>query len=220
MDVDVADYLVGGSPSAVVRDLLGAPGRDVEVLFLVESPHFDELDRRYPLAGITGRDALAVLESRKRNSISLGEVVKRKIDAGDSRVAIVNISTVPLQEEAFKSSQRVPTSPQIDWTPLLELREHAQDSALPWSKQAEDARAVLLEDVQRRTETVQFGPGSIVAVCGNFAAMFGVTWNLPTANVLRLPHPSFGHWRRVKPNTSMAANVDTVRVRFLQASQP
>lgn len=160
--MDIADYLVGRSSSAVVRDLIGARGQDVEVLFLVESPHSDELDRRHPLAGITGRDALAVLESRKRDSVSLGQVVKQMIDAGDGRLAIVNVSTVPLQAEAFTSSKRVPTSPPIDWKPLVELREHAQDPVLPWSKQAERAYKVLLDDVQRRIAAVQLGPGALI----------------------------------------------------------
>lgn len=213
--MDIANYLLGSSSSAVVRDLIGVHGQDVEILFLVESPHSDELDRRHPLAGIAGADALAVLESRPRNSMSLGALVKQRTMAGDGRLAIVNISTVPLQAEAFKSSQRVPTSPTIDWASLVELREHAQDPTLPWSQQAQDAQKVLLDDVQRRIDAVQLGPSSLVAVCGHFAAMFGIAWRLPSQNILRLPHPSFGHWRRVKANTPMAATVDTVRRRFL-----
>jgi len=214
--VDIAHYLLGKRSSAVVRDLIGVHGQDVEILFLVESPHSDELDRRHPLAGIAGSDALAVLESRPRNSTSLGALVKQRTLSGDGRLAIMNISTVPLQEEAFKASQRVPTSPTIDWAPLVELRAHAQDLALPWSKQAQDAHKVLLDDVQRRIDAVQLGPSSLVAVCGNFAAMFGIAWRLPPQNILRLPHPSFGHWRRVKANTPMATTIDTVRRRFLQ----
>ncbi len=43
--MNITDYLTGKSSSAVVRDLNGATGQDVEVLFLVESPHSEELDR-------------------------------------------------------------------------------------------------------------------------------------------------------------------------------
>lgn len=63
------------------------------VLFILESPHKDELRNKYPLSGVAGKQASKMLLGK---DISLGEYSKN-----NRIISIMNVSTVPLQKAAY-----------------------------------------------------------------------------------------------------------------------
>ena len=56
----------------IVEDLYS--GEDVEILFILESPHTDEVKYQYPVAGNSGREMSDILFNR--GDIPIGFIVK------------------------------------------------------------------------------------------------------------------------------------------------
>ena len=83
-----------------VPDLVPS-NRTVELVFVFESPHVDELRDRLPVAGAAGKSALRFLMSDQPRDLSLGRFVQQSHVAGDQRIAILNVSNVPMQAAAF-----------------------------------------------------------------------------------------------------------------------
>ena len=74
---------------------------------MLESPHVDELDPpRRPVVCEAGRSALKYLQGTSWSGGSLGSFVADKHAADHGRLAVVNISIVPLREGAFTRTRR------------------------------------------------------------------------------------------------------------------
>lgn len=67
---------------------------DLEWLFVLESPHNDEIENDYPVAGASGKDMAKVLFENNVGDLSLGKLVQD----GDSKIGIMNVSRVPLKK--------------------------------------------------------------------------------------------------------------------------
>jgi hypothetical protein len=91
-----------------VPDLVPS-SRAVELVFVFESPHVDELRTGLPVVGTAGRSALRFLGPGQPKDRSLGHFVQQSHAAGDGRIAILNVSNVPMQETAFIDDE-APTS--------------------------------------------------------------------------------------------------------------
>lgn len=212
--MDFLDYLGGAHANAYVPDLVLQGAGAVELVFILESPHSDELVARHPVAGATGRSALAFLRSQPVGTDSLGEVVKKNHSARDPRVAILNIATVPLQEKAFiHSNQTAPTM--NDWGLLAAIRKSkAQTVDRTPRALANQAGSALLSDLQTRIDALPKSPDTAIVTCGRFAGRFGRALSgLLAGQVLEVRHPSYQRWQR---STGVhAARLDKVRELFL-----
>ena len=132
-------------------------------------PHVDELDAKHPLAGRAGRDALAFLAGTVHADRSLGAEVARRQRNGDFRVAIVNVSQVPLQRRAIATA--TPLNDQ-QWLAVEGLRR-SRASAVQMLRAARRQHAeYLLADLGRRVALLGIGPATTVAAAGKFAQMF------------------------------------------------
>ncbi|MCR2812798.1 hypothetical protein [Microbacterium sp. zg.Y1084] len=199
-------------------DLVRRGAGDVELVFVLESPHTDELISRYPVAGMTGRDALAILCQQTRGTESLGRLVKNNIDAGDGRVAILNVSTVPLQEKAFKPHTKIPPPPLTDWEVLDDMRDAKKAARVAGDPAAQAITAALQDDFQRRMRSVPMSADCIVAVCGGFAHPFGRALVLAAGQTsIEVRHPSNGWW--LETTGQYAMNLDIVRDRFFTSTR-
>jgi hypothetical protein len=83
-----------------VPDLVPS-NRAVELVFVFESPHVDELKAGLPVVGAAGKSALRFLLPDQAGDLSLGRFVQQRHAAGDDRIAILNVSNVPMQAAAF-----------------------------------------------------------------------------------------------------------------------
>lgn len=216
--MQAVDYVAGAYPAAKVDDLVRRGAGDVELVFVLESPHTDELISRYPVAGITGRNALAILSQQARSTETLGGLVKNNIDAGDGRVAILNVSTVPLQEKAFKPHTRIPAPPLNDWKILDAIRDAKRAARVARDPAAQAITSALQGDFLRRMKNVPMSTDCIVAVCGGFAHPFGRALPLTAGQtVVELRHPSNGWWLETTGQYSM--NLAIVRHRFFTSTR-
>lgn len=219
MCVTVEAYLqetgVGAYADFLVPDLTGGHGSPVDLVMLLESPHVDELHARHPLAGRAGRDALAFLAGNVDADRSRGEEVARRQKGGDFRVAIVNVSQVPLQRQAITTATPLDDK---QWIPIEGLRRsrarEIQTLRAPRRQYAE----YLLADLDRRIALLSISPATTVAAAGKFAQMFWRSLpSAPTCALLEVPHPARRQWTRAAGDA--AAGLRLLRARFDVASK-
>ena len=122
----------------VVHDVPRSIGATVQIVFLVESPHRDEVrsESRYPLAGHSGRNVTEdlILDHNLQESeqlcagdrgIPIGKLVyENKIPW----LAIMNVSLLPLQKKSYRNHRNQSNKIQTLWCAFWEIKEKMQRS--------------------------------------------------------------------------------------------
>lgn len=197
--MDSTHYLQGAYPQTVVSDLVPGGGQPLEALFIFESPHYDELDSGIPLTGVAGKLAMNYVRAQKGSKEGLGPWLARKIQTGNVRVAIANVSQVPLQEDAFGSQRTGPLKPALaasDWNSLDLVRTV---SPLAWTPAEARLGQILTQGLQDRLEDLDFEAHATIVPCGKFAQHFLNTLRLPSGiSTMPVPHPARSNWQKAK----------------------
>lgn len=195
------DYLIEDGLGAYARwhvpDLVPAGG-PVELVFVFESPHVDELRSRLPVVGSAGQSALRFLLSREPRGRGLGHFVKESHDAGSTQVAVVNVCRVPMQRAAFVHTE-VPGLGAGEWT-LIERARRSRARSISAMRNVElrDISEALADGLRARLSAVPRGPQGRIVVAGVFAQrMVGAALPSLEPHPLQVPHPSFNQWNRV-----------------------
>jgi hypothetical protein len=199
--VSVTEYLRenGSGPYGQwhVPDLVPS-SPSVELVFVFESPHVDELRARVPVAGAAGKSALRFLLPGQPKELSLGRFVQQSHAVGDDRIAILNVSNVPMQQAAFVDSE-APDLEEEEWTLIGKVRKSTARSLS--SIRATETRAVsqlLAEGLRHRLAGVATGSQARVVAAGAFAQrMVAAAYPDLRPGPLRVPHPSFNHWHQM-----------------------
>jgi hypothetical protein len=169
--------------------------RGVDLVFVFESPHVDELSARLPVVGAAGKSALRYLMPDPPKDLSLGRFVQQRHDAGDHRIAILNVSNVPMQSAAFIDAEK-PNLGESEWTLIEKVRRSRARSVS--SMRGAQARAVseaLVVGLGKRLSEVGTCPEGRVVSAGAFAQRM-VAAASPDLTSLHVPHPSFNQWHR------------------------
>lgn len=221
-DVSAIDYLSEDGSGMYRRwhvpDLVPS-SRAVELVFVFESPHVEELKARLPVVGAAGKSALRYLAPDQPRDLSLGHFVQQSHAAGDGRIAILNVSSVPMQAAAF-AGKEAPELEEGEWAMIERVRRSKARSMSSMRGTGVQAIAeVLVDGLRKRLSGVASGIEGRVVAAGTFAHRV-VAAALPdlTPEPLRVPHPSFNQWNRVA-NQNLAALIE-VRHRFEHQASP
>ena len=214
--MNVTDYLLGGENRVDgawhVPDLV-PPGGAADLVFVFESPHVEELKARLPVAGAAGRSALRYLLPVQPKDLSLGQFVALSHQAGSERIAILNVSNVPMQAAAFVDGDP-PDLQQQDWA-LLEKVRRSTARSVP-SMRGHEPRALtedLVTALRDRLSKLAMAEGGQVVAAGIFAQRLTAAASPDLlSNVLKVPHPSFNQWNR--PANKELPSLVEVRRRF------
>lgn len=195
MDVDeyVAEDGSGPNKAAHIPDLVSHTGEKVSLLIVLESPHIDELKARLPVVGSAGRSGLEYLLSANTGD-SLGNYVSARHNAGDWRIAIMNVSNVPLQQNAF-TRQTSPTLSPAEWEVLRRVRT-SKAKAIDGTRSAaaNQVSENILIGLQTRMKSLNFETGATVVAAGPCAQRFTRSLQGLPAATLNVHHPSYGNW--------------------------
>jgi hypothetical protein len=179
-----------------VPDLSTArPGCPTQLVIVLESPHADEVLTGVPLSGKAGRDAHRFL-AQSTPKPSLGSFVQGRHGQGDTRVALVNVSELPLQAHAIDARVRPLSS--SEWIVIEHVRTRTAASVEGIKDFAVRAASVaILEGLQARVDALTLDPTTTIALAGKFAQRF---WRAlaspPRVGLLEVPHPSIDQWNR------------------------
>ena len=155
-----------------------------EVVFVLESPHIQEVKNGYPVAGKSGIDMSKVL-------FGLDEAFGKLIyEQRVENIAIVNVCNYPLQKSAYKNTQSLELEKFEKIRQNPKLRKYDKDGINSVIKP-------MMKDFSKRL--LNHGDKKIV-LCGNFAqaAFDTVLDETQFKDVLRVPHPSFNNWKKEK----------------------
>lgn len=181
----------------VVRDLI-PPKDEIDLLFLLESPHVDELRTGIPLSGEAGQAALSYLMPDGAPPEALGPSIVGSYALRRARIGIMNVSQVPLQLAAFSGHRSRSAVAHLDWSLLRRVRVSTKATIGDIVDiNVQGTSRLLLPSLESRMARVRFSTGATVAPAGKFAQQF---WNSlarrPQAAELPIPHPSNGWWTR------------------------
>ncbi len=164
-----------------VPNIANCSNKDVEYIFLTESPHKDELEKKYPLAGSSGKAISKFLFGNDATK-PFGELVNnRDPQIENAKIAIVNVSNIPLQIIDDKNDGLV------DHASLNKFRNECEIN-----KQLESNLEKGL---------IKYPKAKTIIVCGGFAKTYfdQVSNKISNKNLklLYVPHPSHYNWQFV-----------------------
>lgn len=192
------------------------PGDEkVELLIVLESPHIDELETGKPLSGSAGCSALRFLAPAASSREPLGPYIAQRHHTGDFRVAIVNVSPVPLQVQAYLNSDPSPILPASDWATMLAIQgsQASSISELRVIKQ-QDTNRLLIPRLQGRVDMLELSSTATIFTSGIFAQRCWkeVTLRQPGAS-LPIPHPSRSLWQKTMTSPCKTRDAELRRLK-------
>lgn len=134
MEVDLGGGRLSGGDvgclnRCIVRDVpMNTDG--VRVIFLLESPHRDEIRCGYPLAGRSGRRMTSDLVcGHQLAQVDAGTPLGRLVrDNQINWLAVMNVSCLPLQKEAYRDVETRSAAVRTLWCAFEEIRGKAMEA--------------------------------------------------------------------------------------------
>lgn len=167
-----------------VDDLLD---EKTKVIFVLESPHTQEVKNGYPVAGKSGKDMSNVLfEDESLKKISFGKLIYDKKISG---FGILNVSNIPLQKSAYKMQENeiFRDFELIRQNPSLRKKECSLNNTI----------RVFQTDFKNRLELHK---DKKIVLCGAFVQKVfkDIFSQSDFKNIIEVPHPSFNNWSKQK----------------------
>lgn len=177
-------------PDYYVKDTLEGDEEKAEMLFILESPHKEEVKTNIPLVGNSGSDISAFLYGNEET-----QPFGKKISTFSSKkIGIMNVSNIPLQVlKETDQNTNYNTSNNI-YQELKELRnlENTNDTLFNF----------FCEKIIKYRNVKTF------VICGKFSEVYFDKYILEEKEhsiikkqyqgeieILKVPHPSYGHWQ-------------------------
>ncbi len=154
-----------------------------KVIFVLESPHTQEVKNGYPVAGKSGVDMSKVLFALDE---AFGKLVHEK---KVTNIGILNVCNYPMQLSAYTCS--LSTSREMQY--FEKIRQNPKQRKKP--NPINDVIQNMMDDFKSR---LSLHVDKKLVLCGNFAqsAFDSVLEEDDFKEVLRVPHPSFNQWKR------------------------
>ncbi len=165
----------------IVNDLVY---EDTKVIFVLESPHTQEVKNGYPVAGKSGVDMSLVLFNI---SEPFGKLVyEKKLDG----LGLLNVSNLPLQKSAYQNPH----------AKVLEFFETIRQNPKPRKNAKGGINLVIEKMLFNFKARLEKHKDKKIVLCGRFAEnAFDVVFRDDEFKaVLRVPHPSFNNWRKLR----------------------
>ncbi|SFV75255.1 hypothetical protein MNB_SM-3-734 [hydrothermal vent metagenome] len=156
---------------------------DTKIIFVLESPHIQEVKMGYPVAGKSGYDMSNVLFGINE---AFGKLVfEQKI----KNIGIINVCNYPLQHSAYNEM--------YDEVVFFEKIRQNPNKRRYDKEGINDTLLKIMDDFYKR---LVIHKDKKIVLCGRFAQ--NAFYNLFDTNefqaVLFVPHPSFNNWKKEK----------------------
>ncbi|TDP11576.1 uracil-DNA glycosylase family protein [Halanaerobium congolense] len=191
----------------IVEDLYS--GEDVEILFILESPHTDEVKYQYPVAGNSGREMSDILFNR--GDIPIGFIVKHieymrkemNIDL-TKNIGIMNVSQLPLQLSTYEDEdiELLEVLSSLNFIKKAITKDKSSINTKHRNNFTNSLKKIICDDFEMRlTDLIRRCNLKLIIPCGNFAQSFLEKFfkenQIDHVNTIwGVPHPSRGLWRQ------------------------
>lgn len=186
----IKEFFEDAKISYSVNDLV----RDSKVIFILESPHKEELKAGVPLAGLSGRSMAKELFLQE-DILPMGKYLKQLTENKKQTIyGIVNVCPFPLQQSAYPVKEFVQL-----YNEELEIAEAIRKSTATTFKDENKAlfHKLLINDFENRLLRA-LKEDTIVVPCGKFAEKYVNQLAIKDKlNIIKgVPHPSYNSWSR------------------------
>lgn len=171
----------------IVKDIINSEKR--KIVFILESPHNDEIKNRHPVAGKSGIDMADFINVGDRKK-SLGEIAKSEPSLG---ISILNICKVPLQTTDKLEDKYKELVDKLDRTirnGYKSFGNHVKD------KEFNVIEKLILSDFSTRYKKMVLDTETLIVVCGEFARAYFDEVESHKSKVVYVPHPSRNQWKK------------------------
>lgn len=202
----------------VVRD-------SAKLLFILESPHVQELRFRTPVSGSSGASMSRHLFGAQYAKLPLGPLVREGVVSPSEKIALMNVLSVPLQESAYRAGahQESTTTPRptpvaareefAAWFEAMETVRSSNNTENYRNPRARVVQDALRASLQEKLEQLVHRELTIIP-CGKFASKFFRLSDVtsPLWRVIEdVPHPSYNSWDKDQYQSVIDAVVHAFR---------
>jgi hypothetical protein len=184
-------------------------------LFLLESPHVEELKHGAPVSGSSGCSMTKHLYGERYKKYALGILIKKNRDEALDRpslnmVGLMNVCQIPLQVHAY-SDGRV----RSQYAPLFKVLEgvRKENNQLVYPDPDWNVvQEIIVESLRRKLDKLT-DRNLVIVPCGRFAQKFFRLANIQSTNwkvIAGVPHPSRDGWDK----SQYAAAIDAMKQQF------
>ncbi|QSO50211.1 hypothetical protein JZ785_14660 [Alicyclobacillus curvatus] len=183
-----------------VRDIL-LPSSTL--IFILESPHVQELEFGAPVSGASGITMTRHLFGSDYAKFALGRLVKKNADEGKNRprlnrIGLVNVSNIPLQASAYRDKALI--SRHQEWFDAMSVVRSENQRDVYSNPYCEAVQSALVCSLRDKLARLTDYPLTIVP-CGRFAQKFVRLTQVESPNwtvIHEVPHPSYNSWDRAR----------------------
>ncbi|TCP59619.1 hypothetical protein EV586_101851 [Tumebacillus sp. BK434] len=182
----------------LVQDLITEQAR---FMFLLESPHVQELKIGAPVSGSSGASMTKHLYGEQYERFPLGVLLKKNRDDNLNRpslnkVALMNVCQIPMQAAAYHD-------PEVrarygSFFQVLEGVRSANNKLIYSNQTWNEVQEIIVESLRKKLIKLQEHP-LVVVPCGRFAQKFFrlAAVQSPLWQVIEgVPHPSYNGWSK------------------------
>jgi hypothetical protein len=165
-----------------------------KIIFILESPHKEELKAGVPLAGLSGRSMAKEL-FLEREIEPMGVLLNKLAKENkDSVYGIINVCPFPLQKSAYPDESFVQ-----EFNAEIEVGEAIRKSTALLFKDEDknELHQMIVTFFERRISAIAT-ESTIIIPCGRFAEKYvNILSNKDHLNIINgVPHPSYNSWSR------------------------
>lgn len=168
--------------------------KQCKFIFLLESPHKDEIKNNCPLAGSSGKGVSKILNKIDwtiKPDVPFGLYLK---ETDDIRFGIMNCSLTPMQISVY--SDEMQNSEDLIVINRIRNNPKTRSDNRLLQEDREQHKKMLVELKERLTAIIQENSQFKIIACGSLAGNFIEELSiLPEHRICRVPHPSFNQWR-------------------------
>ncbi len=183
-----------------VPDILSPETR---LVFVLESPHVQELKFGAPVSGPSGATMTKHLFGDDYARYPLGRLVKKNADDKVhrprlDRIGLMNVCNIPMQAAAYDNQEVVETYGR--WMQAMATLRSSNQTDQYRDKHVEAVQAVLVHSLRRKLQSLIGRPLTLVP-CGRFAQKFFRLAGVHSPGWIVIdgvPHPSYNSWDRAQ----------------------
>lgn len=186
------------SEEFLVEDIIG---EDAKVVFILESPHVQELKYEAPVSGSSGKSMTKKI-FKEEYDLPLGRLLKEKINNGNEkefkRIGLMNVCQIPMQEKAYNDESLIEKYKTFFHS--LEKVRTANQKKVFKDESLQSLQNEILDAFKSKLE--RFKDRNLTLVpCGRFAQKFFELADIESDKwvvIDNVPHPSYNSWSKGK----------------------
>ncbi len=171
--------------------------KEAKYIFILESPHVQEVKYGVPVAGPSGKMMTKILFEGKREE-PLGKLMLTAeadyiLDSRLKQIGLLNVCNIPMQASAYSPEIQCEEQPFLDMLEGLRVKYLSKKYKIPeWNEGREMLRSMFHQELNQliNKDCYLIPCGKFASTFFNLAGVMGSGWKV----IDGVPHPSRNQW--------------------------